>query len=248
MRWLILGDIHANREALEAVVEAARGLYESAVCLGDLVGYGPDPNAVVEWVRENVGTCVRGNHDKAAWDLQVATEFQYAARIATEWTQTQLSEENLRYLRGLPQGPLHIGGFQIVHGSPRDEDRYLVSQADAFEELRHLGPGLAFFAHTHSQGGYFEDEGGHLQQVRPAMFRGRSRVALELLPREKYLLNPGSVGQPRDGDVRAAYALYDDRRRQVEYGRVPYPFETTQRRMEEAGLPDSLVQRLSFGH
>jgi predicted phosphodiesterase len=248
MRWLILGDIHANREALEAVVDAARGLYDSAVCLGDLVGYGPDPNAVVEWVRENVGTCVRGNHDKATWDLQVATEFQYAARIAAEWTQTQLSEENLRYLRGLPQGPLHIGSFQIVHGSPRDEDKYLVSQGDVFQALQDLRPELVFFGHTHSQGGYFEDEGGHLQEVKPALFRGCSLVALELLPGEKYLLNPGSVGQPRDGDVRAAWALYDDRRRQVEYWRVPYPFESTQQRMEEVGLPDSLVQRLSFGH
>ena len=248
MRWLILSDIHSNREALEAVVEAADGLYDSAVCLGDLVGYGPDPNAMVEWVRENVGTCVRGNHDKAAWDLEVASGFHYAGRIAAEWTQAKLSEENLRYLRELPQGPLHVEGFQIVHGSPRDEDKYLVSQDDAFEELRHLGPELVFFGHTHSQGGYFEDEGGHLQQVKPALFRGCSRVALELLLGEKYLLNPGSVGQPRDGDVRAAFALYDDRRRQVEYWRVPYPFETTQRRMEEAGLPESLVQRLSFGH
>lgn len=248
MRWLVLSDIHSNLEALVEALKAAEGRYSAIVCLGDLVGYGPDPNAVVGWARENLAVCVRGNHDKASCDPEVASGFHYAARAAAEWTHDQLTETNRQYLQSLPQGPWPVGGFQIVHGSLRDEDKYLVSRSDAYEEFGGMNPGLVFFGHTHQQGGYTEDSNGFLQEVRPILFRGCSRVALELLGGEKYLLNPGSVGQPRDEDIRAAFCLYDDTCRQVEYWRVPYPVEKTQRRMEEFGLPDSLVQRLSFGH
>jgi predicted phosphodiesterase len=248
MRWLVLSDIHSNRDALGEVLKAAEGRYSSIVCLGDLVGYGPDPNDVVDWARENLTVCIRGNHDKAADDPEAASGFHYAARAATEWTHDRLTEANRQYLRDLRRGPWPVGGFQIVHGSLRDEDKYLMSRNDAYEELRAMDPGLVFFGHTHSQGGFAEDANGFLQEVKPVLFRGSSRVALELLPGEKYLLNPGSVGQPRDEDIRAAFCLYDEACRQVEYWRVPYPVEKTQRRMEESGLPDFLVQRLSFGH
>ena len=248
MRWLILSDIHSNLEALESVLKAAENQYDSIVCLGDLVGYGPDPNEVVDWARGSLGACIRGNHDKAACDTEIASGFHYAARAAAEWTHDRLTETNRQYLQELAQGPQAIGGVQIVHGSMRDEDKYLVSRTDVYEEFRNLDRGLVFFGHTHQQGGYMEDANGFLQEVQPNLFRGCSRVALEILPGEKYLINPGSVGQPRDNDIRAALCLFDDARRQVEYWRVPYLVEKTQRRMEEFGLPDSLVQRLSFGH
>lgn len=248
MRWLILSDIHSNLEALQAVITAAGGRYEDILCLGDVVGYGPDPNAVTEWVRRNSGVCIRGNHDKAACGMDDPSKLNYAGRVAIAWTQQQLTPENLQYLEQLPQGPLPMDEFQIVHGSVRDEDKYIVTQPDALEELRALETPLVFFGHSHHQGGYMEDANGYLQEVKPSFFRGCSLAALQLLPGEKYFLNPGSVGQPRDGDIRAAFAIYDKERRQMEYWRVPYSVETTQTRMMECGLPESLVQRLSFGH
>ena len=248
MRYLILSDIHSNLEALQAVVAAAEGQYEDILCLGDIVGYGPDPNAVTDWVRKNCGARIRGNHDKAACRLDDPSRLNYAGRVAIAWTQEQLTPENLQFLAQLPAGPLRQEEFQIVHGSVRDEDKYIVTQPDAIEELRHLETELVFFGHSHHQGGYMEDANGYLQEVKPSFFRGRSLVALELLPGEKYFLNPGSVGQPRDGDTRAAFAIYDRGRRRLEYWRVPYCVEAIQRRMMECGLPESLVQRLSFGH
>jgi len=248
MRWLILADIHSNLAALQASLTAAAEEYGEVICLGDLVGYGPEPNPVVEWARAHVSTCIRGNHDKAVWDPDVTADFNYAARLAAEWTRPQLTEENLRYLRELPRGPAEVGGFQIVHGALSGEDKYILGQADALQELRRASAALVFYGHTHSQCGYVEDGTGGFGEFKPQLPRGRSRLALELLPGERYLINPGSVGQPRDGDTRAAFCIYDDRRQEVEYWRVPYDVAATQRRMEECGLPSLLVQRLSFGH
>jgi len=247
MRYLILSDIHSNLEALQAVLTAAAGRHDDILCLGDIVGYGPDPNAVTDWVRLNTGTCIRGNHDRAACGLDDLSRFNYGGRVAIAWTQERLTPENLQFLKQLPSGPLRRDDFQIVHGSLGDEDKYIVTQPDALEQLRHLETELVFFGHSHHQGGYMEDANGYLQEVKPSLFRGRSLAALELLPGEKYFLNPGSVGQPRDGDPRAAFAIYDSERRHLEYWRVPYCVEATQRRMQECGLPESLVERLSFG-
>lgn len=143
---------------------------------------------------------------------------------------------------------MFIESFQILHGSVRDEDKYIVTQPDALRELRFLGTQLALFGYTHHQWGYFEGEDGYLQEAKPTFFRGCGLVGLELLPREKSILNSGSVGQPRDGDLRAAFCICDSNRQQVEYRRVPYSIEATQRRMEELGLLAPLIQRLSFGH
>lgn len=248
MRWLILGDIHSNIEALRAVLAAAAGRYDEALCLGDVVGYGPDPNLVVDWARQNLRACVRGNHDKAACGIDDASGFTYESRVAALWTRAQLSPNNLEYLEQLPQGPVYIESFQIVHGSVRDEDRYVVTQSDALEELRVLGTHLTFFGHSHHQGGYMEDEKGYLQEVKPTFFRGCASAGLELLCGEKYFLNPGSAGQPRDRDTRAGFCIYDSVGRRVEFWRVPYDVAATQQRMMECGLPDALVQRLSFGY
>jgi predicted phosphodiesterase len=248
MRWLILSDIHSNAEALRAVLGVAARQSDEVLCLGDVVGYGPDPNLVVDWVKQNVRACIRGNHDKAACGIDDASRFTYDARVAALWTREQLSPDNLEYLEQLPQGPMCIESFQIVHGSVRDEDKYIVTQPDALEELRVLNADLAFFGHTHHQGGYMEDENGCLQEVKPTFFRGCASVGLGLRRGEKYFLNPGAVGQPRDGDTRAAFCIYDSVGKHVEFWRVPYDVAATQQRMNECGLPDALVQRLSFGH
>ncbi len=243
MRYLILSDIHGNWEALEAVLREAEGEWERAVCCGDLVGYGADPNRVVEWVRQHVAAVVRGNHDKACAGLEDLAWFNPAAREAAQWTAAELTPENERYLRRLPAGPLEVGDFEILHGSPLDEDEYLMAAAP--ELAAHLGARLSFFGHTHWQGGFaFYRRGVKRLRAVPAGVRA---VPVRLEAECFYLINPGSVGQPRDGDPRAAYALYDDGGRAVELRRTPYRVSTAQAKIRRAGLPAILADRLAEG-
>lgn len=246
MRYLILSDIHANLEALEASLAAAEGRYDKVVCCGDIVGYGADPNAAVEWVRANVVALVRGNHDKASCGITNAEEFNAAARAAALWTREQLTLENLNYLRELPVGPVQVDDYHIVHGSPEDEDDYVLVARDAALELERLTLPVTFFGHTHVQGGFFWSEGS-VRPLKPTYDAGISSRLLEIEPHEKYLLNPGSIGQPRDGDPRAAFAIYAPPDKLVEYWRVPYDIQTAQRKMLAAGLPEVLAYRLSLG-
>ena len=249
MRYLIISDLHANLESLEAVLSAVENRYDRVVCCGDLVGYGPDPNAVVEWVRANVAAVIRGNHDKACCGVTEAEDFNQVARTAALWTRQRLTAENLAYLRALPVGPLEVDGFQIVHGSVRDEDEYLFDVADAQPGFPQLGYQLTFFGHTHMQGGFLRHGGGAVRAFQPTSEMGVASQNLDLEEREQYLLNPGSVGQPRDGDNRAAFVIYcrDGEPGQVEYWRVPYDIAATQQKMVEAGLPSVLALRLSLG-
>lgn len=269
MRYLILSDIHANWEGLEASLAAVEGRHDQILCLGDIVGYGADPNRCVEWVRAHcaAGHVVRGNHDKVCSGLEAGEDFNATALRAARWTQEQLTPENLEYLRALPQGPAVIGvphpevppefplDFQLVHGSPLDEDEYLVSGTDAgmaFERQMH---GRTFFGHTHVQGGFIanppaHDWWGHGSGARIIRMKngpGIVNTVLELEEREKYLLNPGSTGQPRDGDSRAGLAIYDPEARVLEYWRIPYDVPAAQSRIVAAGLPEVLAARLQFG-
>ncbi|MGE5644943.1 MAG: metallophosphoesterase family protein [Acidobacteriota bacterium] len=240
MRYLVLSDIHANWEALDAVLRHSRGAYDRVICCGDLVGYGAEPNPVVDWVRANAAAVVRGNHDKACAGLDDLEWFNPVARAAASWTGRMLTEENLAYLRALPKGPLALDSFQILHGSPVDEDEYLAS-APAVEQIRrYLDRRISLFGHTHLQGGFL---------CRPAgVKRIENRDTLELDPDSWYLINPGSVGQPRDGDPRAAYLLYDPMARLVEYRRTAYDVRSAQRKIRAAGLPDLLADRLAAGN
>lgn len=251
MRYLIISDIHGNLEGLEAVLCAAEGRYDQAVCCGDLVGYGPDPNPVTDWVRQNVVAVVRGNHDKACCGIDGAEDFNPAARTAARWTQNRLSDENLTYLRNLPVGPVQLPDFQLVHGSVRDEDEYLFVPQDAVMDFPYLGHRLTFFGHTHRQGGFIRAATSHtrVRAVELHFREGPDSRELELDESDQYLLNPGSVGQPRDGDSRAGFVIYtsDQGCGVVEYWRVPYDIERTQRKMIDAGLPVPLADRLAFG-
>ena len=248
MRYLVISDIHSNWEALKAVLEAAEGRYGRILCCGDLVGYGPHPNAVVDWVRENVAAVVRGNHDKASCGISDAQDFNSVARAAALWTRQELSVENLNYLRSLPAGPLVLGGFQILHGSVRDEDDYVFLARDAQEDFDALGYPLTFFGHTHQQGGFVRVAPHRINVVQPPPGAGIASADLELREREQYLLNPGSVGQPRDGDPRAAFAIYDEgQARLVEYWRAPYDIAATQYEMARVALPEILIRRLALG-
>jgi len=246
MRYLILSDIHANLTALEAVLEAAERRWQKVVCLGDLVGYGPDPNEVVDRVRALGAVTIRGNHDKAATTPANADEFNPIARSAVLWTREHLRRDTLEYLESLPRGPLAVDDFYLIHGTLHDEDEYMFSPVQALEGLLTAPGPVVFFGHTHIQGGFcLRGEDVTVLHFKPAGGQFFSTLTLE--PGTQYLLNPGSIGQPRDGDPRAGFAIADIENHSVEFWRVPYDVEAVQQRMAQAGLPETLSLRLSFG-
>lgn len=238
MPHLILSDIHANLEALHGVLADAAGRYDQILCLGDLVGYGADPNAVVEWARASSLVVVRGNHDKDCSSDDSLDHYRAVAMASAIWTRKQLTAVNMEYLRGLPRGPLRHEDFDLVHGSPADEDEYLLSPADALATLPFLSAQATFFGHTHVQGGFLLARRG-AREIAPETF--------QLEPDHFYLLNPGAAGQPRDGDHRAAYVLYDPQTRVVEYRRAEYDIAKAAEKIRQAGLPDALAARLQLG-
>jgi predicted phosphodiesterase len=245
VRYLVVSDLHSNWEALEAVLADARDQYDNIVCCGDLVGYGPDPNRVVEWARERLHAVIRGNHDRACSGLENLEWFNPVARAASIWTMAQLAPGNFEYLRDLPAGPLMVDGFQLIHGSPLDEDEYLLSLTDARNVFGYLETNIAFFGHTHLQGGYSWCSGDLQSMARPAA--RQNELWQKLDPEGYWLINAGSVGQPRDGDPRASYALFDSVSLELLQRRVVYDFEATRGKIAAAGLPDVLGSRLAIG-
>ena len=245
MRYLILSDIHANWEGLEAVEADAAGSFDQMLCCGDLVGYGADPNICVEWVRAHCAFVVRGNHDKACTGLDDLEWFNPIAREAALWTAQVLTVENADYARALPKGPLPIGGFEIVHGSALDEDEYVVGPAEAELAFAYMENRVEFFGHTHVQGGFLwnHSRAEILHRVAPRA----NKQLLELDPALAYMINPGSIGQPRDGDPRAAYAVYDTDAEMITYRRVAYDVAAAQKKIRSAGLPPILADRLAVG-
>lgn len=246
MRYLILSDMHANWDAFEVVLRRARRKrFDAVLVLGDLVGYGAAPNQVVEAVR-GLGPrlyTVRGNHDKVVSGIDSGANFNQTALTAAQWTSTRLTPANLRYVRDLPRGPVRIEeGLSICHGSPLDEDTYVFSDVDAWEIFSSFPMSVTFFGHTHIPS-LFSLE-GRVLGVRA--LRGRSGT-LQLHPEGRYLVNPGSIGQPRDRDPRASYMTYDSDRRLVRWHRIEYPIGDAQRRIRKAGLPGSLADRLAVG-
>ncbi len=324
MRALILSDIHANFEALNAVLEISQDgpRYDVLWNLGDTVGYGGSPNQVIERIRPLTALTVRGNHDRVCCGLSSALNFNPVARAAVEWTKSELTAENLTWLRELHQGPLHPrrvptavavpatpsaaalapapisaavpGGVLLAagsassgdpaapfasdpdfdpaattvacaHGSPIHEDHYILSLRDARAPLQQMSSPLTFIGHTHIQGGFnlhtARTERSVLssrqppigdddwQEFRPRFF-SRSRAETwvrRLQPGDRHLINPGSVGQPRDGDWRAAFAIYDDVAAEITFFRVPYDVTAAQGRILMAGLPERLAGRLREG-
>jgi predicted phosphodiesterase len=246
MRILVLSDLHANMTALDAALDAVKGRWDRAVCLGDVVGYGPDPNEVTARIRELGARTIRGNHDKAVADLMSTDDFNPVAKAAAEWTRTQLTPEHLAWLTALPQGPLESDGIVLVHGAFQDEDEYVFTPAQALEGLLDSNAEVTFFGHTHHQGGFsYGDSNLEVLQIRPRS--SESFAALRIAPPRRYLLNPGSIGQPRDADPRAGFAIADLEHQIVEFWRVPYDIGAVQARMRAAGLPEPLAQRLTVG-
>ncbi len=249
MRALILSDIHGNLEALQAVLAAA-GSYDVFWNLGDVVGYGASPNEVIDLIRPMPEINVRGNHDRVCCGLTSGLGFNPIARAAATWTQKELNPNNLEWLRQLPQGPIRAREAEAtcVHGSPLNEDQYILSMRDAWAPLQQMPTAVTFFGHTHLQGG-FSQKGHDWHEIRPRMLsRNEAESWVMSLPEDtRNLINPGSVGQPRDCDWRAAFAIYNTDSNEVIYHRVPYDVTSAQGRILMAGLPERLAARLRDG-
>jgi len=250
MRILVISDIHGNLEGLEACLAAAPA-YDRVFNLGDVVGYGASPNEVVARSRGLGGIFVRGNHDKACSGITNAEDFNHIAALAAYWTKQQLTPENLEWVKQLPKGPITSDGVtdvQCVHGSPVDEDEYIIVVRDSYEPLMEAQAAVTFFGHTHIQGGFAVD-GEEWMTLRP-IYETEDKAEQYEFPLNKgakYLINPGSIGQPRDGDRRAAFCVFDTDAYSVTFYRIPYDVKGAQKRIMDAGLPDRLATRLSDG-
>jgi len=243
---LILSDLHSNLHALKAVLRyARRRTFQRFVVLGDLVGYGAFPNETVDLVRGlEPLSAVRGNHDRACITPGLDLSFSLPARSAVTWTKGHLSEANAWYLEELPTGPRWVGeDYLIAHGSPLDEDAYLLHPREALTAFDGSSASLCFFGHTHLPGGYELDD----EAQRLSILNFEPGVWFQLREGCKYLLNPGSVGQPRDRDPRLSFMTYDPSRQRVKLHRMDYDHAGASDAIRAAGLHPNLADRLQYG-
>ena len=241
MRYLVLSDIHSNLEAFETVLDDA-GTVDEIWCLGDVVGYGPDPNGCVELLGSYPHQCIAGNHDWATVGRLDLDDFNCDARLANLWNRDQLTPQNLAYLSSLAE-TLVMGEFTLAHGSPRNPIwEYVMESATALESFSHFDTPFCFVGHTHVPLIFCLDSTNKsVDDMAPS-----SNAPVDL-DTERLIINPGSVGQPRNGDSRASYVILDTEANTVEYCRVAYPIEVTQQKMTELGLPSRLATRLQYG-
>ncbi len=243
MRYAIIADIHANLPAFSAVLEDVkhRGGVDEVWCLGDVVGYGPDPHQCLELLCQYTHVCVAGNHDLAAIGKLDTADFNPDAATACHWTAQQLSTEDIRYLENLPPVSQR-GDFTMVHGSPREPIwEYLLSTSSARENLAYFQSQFCLVGHSHVP---LIFECGENSACTVSEF---PEDAVLILGKNRLIINPGGVGQPRDGDPRASYAIYDSEAGSISHHRVPYDIGVTQKKMMEYRLPVRLVRRLACG-
>jgi diadenosine tetraphosphatase ApaH/serine/threonine PP2A family protein phosphatase len=244
MRYLVLSDIHANLEAFEAV-QAEANHFDHTLVLGDVIGYGADPNAVVDRLRVMSDvTFIRGNHDKVGTGLDTAGGFNHLARQAIQWTGAALTPDNRAWVAALDRGPVDVDDVvEICHGSPFDEDAYIFDELDIRQAFTAATRSLCLFGHTHVPAA-FRMSASSLHPIGPP--RG-SRFQIKLEAGSRYIVNCGAVGQPRDGDPRAAYGLVDTEARLLTVVRVEYDVPLAQAKLLAAGLPEVLAHRLALG-
>lgn len=240
MRYALLADIHGNLEAFEAVLRDIdmSGGVDEMWCLGDIVGYGPDPAACIALLRRHRHLCVAGNHDWGAIGRIDTSDFNADAAAACRWTGRQLSQGDIEYLDGLSTVETR-GDFTLVHASPREPlSEYIFAAATAAESFRHFDTRYCLVGHSHVPC-LFELAGEECRRL--------DMPHVVSLGGNRCIINPGSVGQPRDGDPRAGYAICDEDTLSIRHRRVPYDIAATQRRIVECGLPPALAERLGGG-
>jgi predicted phosphodiesterase len=245
MRYLIFSDIHGNLEAFDVLLRfAAKKKIDHYVCLGDLVGYGASPNEIIHKVRKlKPFSIIRGNHDKAVSGQDSIETFNPIAAAAIRWTQSVVTKSNAEFLHKLHRGPLAVDGlFTICHGAPFDEDYYVFGEFDADEAFDYLPTPLGFFGHTHFP--FVYNRRG--EDVAGAYMDGNGRE-IKLEKGVSYLINPGSIGQPRDRNPQAAFAIYDSERQTVKFHRLAYDIAAAQKKIHKAELPPALAERLAVG-
>jgi len=244
MRYLIFSDIHSNLEAFNAVLSTVASYQiEKYVFLGDIVGYAANPNEVIDLLRTlKPLIAIRGNHDKVIAGIERGDNFNFSAQMAVSWSRQHITAHNKNFLECLPQGPIVVDVcFRIVHGHPEEENFYIFRREDALEVLNNSKQWITFFGHTHFPVIYFQNSA--LSEEYPDM-----DSYCYLLSREKkYLINPGSVGQPRDSNPKASFAIFDSDANTIEIKRIEYDIKSAQEKIQKAGLPEYLANRLSAG-
>lgn len=245
MRYLVISDIHANLTAMQAVLADAGHPgedYDFVWCLGDVVGYGPDPNECIDVLRGLPHLCLAGNHDWAALGRLDVRTFNADARRAVTWTRDTLTDENLAFLEALPT-TFVLGQYTLAHGSPREPVwEYILDPMIAAMNFPAYDTPVCLVGHTHTPV-VFEQTAAEQQPVAHPPEYG----AAVTLNRGRRIINPGSVGQPRDSDPRAAYAILDAEKNTWEFRRIPYDIEAVQERMQKADMPERLIMRLEHG-
>ncbi|GAK60741.1 hypothetical protein U27_00639 [Candidatus Vecturithrix granuli] len=243
MKYFIFSDIHGNLEALRVVLDQiADVLPDKVICLGDVVGYGPNPNECVELVAQNADLTIMGNHDHAVLGLTDIEYFNQYAKIAVLWTREMLTDENFSILESYPFQH-SAGDILFVHSTPLYPERweYIFNPLEGKYYLQHLQEDVCFIGHSHQPVFFEQDEKGHV------IFDRKPEFSLRLREGCKYIVNVGSVGQARDGDPRTSFAIYDTEARRIEIRRLPYDFRITQKKMLDMHLPAFLIERLAHG-
>jgi predicted phosphodiesterase len=247
MKYLVLSDIHSNYEALTSVLRRVRRKrFDRVIILGDLVGYGADPNRTVEAVRRlRKAVIIRGNHDKVCSGLEAGEMFNKIALQSARWTEENLLPRHRKWLASLPKGPVQVNEtLSISHGTPLDEDAYIFGEIEALNMFQHFDTRLCFFGHSHFPVLFGLDDEALTTHI---PFTSSDTYRVKLRPKARYLINPGSIGQPRDGDNRASFGMLDTKRMTMTIYRVPYAYERTMEKIRAAGLPAPLADRLALG-
>jgi len=242
LRYAIISDIHANYEAFTAVLNDIKSLnIDETYCLGDIIGYGPNPNECVDLILKNKIKSIKGNHERALSDKKYLENFNIIAANVINWTTKELTPENKKILEDLPNYMFIEEKFVLVHGSFKKPDKYLVENEDIIEEVEELkeaGIKIEFFGHTHISRIIVDEK-------KPIKPKGNEKIKLN--EKNIYLINPGSVGQPREADSRASYLIFDSVSLTIEYRKVHYNIEETIKKIKSVGLPEFLANRLRFG-
>ena len=244
MRYVVFSDIHSNLEAFEKMLSLKKNKEaDKFIFLGDLVGYGPDPNSVIDLYRElNPVTAIRGNHDKVVAGLESSSLFNPVAAFSAEWSKLHIAPDNLELLKNLPKGPQVIYRcLSICHGSTFDEDYYIFSTFEALESFKFIDTPIGFFGHTHYPIIYF------LRNDRIDTVPLKKTLRIKLDVNTKYFINPGSIGQPRDKNPQPSYIIYDSDKREIFFVRFTYNIKVTQSKIRGAGLPEILASRIELG-